>query len=151
MAPVTTPPATQARCEGRKNSLRDADQFCRFLDLIAPTSTRKTKHNVKCPGGDTMSVWPARESVAGTCKGPGDRTYDPLTIIAKVRVCRRRERTSCGSWRSQAPSRGSRDSPHHGPDDPQRPQRPPPVPPKAEPTTLNHREVDHENDEPVGV
>lgn len=69
-----------------KSSLRDADAFCRALNLITSASPRKTKHNVKCPWcGDVMNVWPAADSVVGSCKGSCGRTYDPLTIVGKVR------------------------------------------------------------------
>lgn len=134
-----------------KSSLRDADAFCRFLGLITPTSTRKTKHNVKCPWcGDTMSVWPARDSVAGTCKGSCDRTYDPLTIIAKVRGL---STTGEDFLRvldvANSIAGGAATTPQRTPTTPQQTPTTAPVPPKAQPTTPQTQEVDHEDDEPV--
>lgn len=85
-ANAPTPQQRKPDAKAVKSSLRDADAFCRALNLITSASPRKTKHNVKCPWCEgTMNVWPASDSVVGSCKGSCGRTYDPLTIIGKVR------------------------------------------------------------------
>lgn len=150
-ANATTPQPRKPDAKAVKSSLRDADQFCRALGLIAPTSTRKVKHNVKCPWcWGTMNVWPAAESVVGTCKGSCGRTYDPLTIVGKVRGLSTTgedflkilevANSIAGGTAATLPT---------APATPQRTPTTDPVPPKAEPTTPQTQEVAEEDPEPI--
>jgi hypothetical protein len=150
-ANATTPQPRKLDADTVRKRLQDADAFCRQLGLIAPTATRKVRHNVKCPWcGGTMSVWVARENVVGSCKGACPTTHNPFAIIGKVRGLASRGEDFLRILEiGDAIAGGAATTLATAPTTPQRTPTTATVPPKAEPTTPQTQEVDGEDDEPV--
>ncbi len=97
-----------------------------------------------------MNVWPAAESVVGTCKGSCGRTYDPLTIVGKVRGLSTTGEDFLKILEvANSIAGGAATTFTTAPTTAPRPPTTAPVPPKAEPPTPQTQEDAEEDDGPI--